>query len=136
MAGAQRPVWKSVALWMLVALLGLVSIAGLLSVGLFIWPFFVAGVVLMAIRPGWARGVATLLFALAASSLIVVWFNRRGPGRVCTVDPQYGLGCADYLNPWLFAGVAAAAAAVAVVLFVRAAKGGSVSVSGAGPGPS
>jgi len=56
MAGATRPVWKSVALWVLVGLVGLVSIAGVLSIGLFIWPFFVAGVVLMAARPGWVRG--------------------------------------------------------------------------------
>jgi hypothetical protein len=133
LAGPARPRWKSVALWVLVGLTGVVSIAGVLSIGLFIWPFFVAGVVLMASQAGRVRSVATLLLALAASSLIVVWFNRRGPGRVCTLDPRDGLGCADYLNPWVFAGVAGAALAVGVALFVRAGKGGgSVSVSGAG----
>jgi len=52
------------------------------------------------------------------------------------MDPRDGYGCADYLNPWVFVGMAGAAVAFAVVLFVRAGKSGSVSASEARPGPS
>lgn len=111
-------------LWALVGAALLVSLAGVLSFGLFTYPLAVAGVVVVAVRPGWMRGLATMVSAAAVGLLLVAWLNREGPGRVCHSYPVDGVACSDPLNPWPFVAVAALALVVAVVLFVRAAKGG------------
>ena len=113
---------KTVAAWVAVGAAILVSYAGMLSIGLLTMPVALAGVILLAARPDWVRGWAITLCAIASGPLLVAWFNRDGPGRVCRNFPPDGLACSDQLNPWPWLAGTVLSLGVAAVLFVHAGR--------------
>jgi hypothetical protein len=113
----------TVALWAFVGLALLLSFAGMLSFGLFTMPIAMAGAILLLARPGRMRGWAILAGAAAPAPLLLAWFNRNAPGRICrTFPPDPAVFCGDQLNPWPWLDGAALSLAVAAVLFISASR--------------
>jgi hypothetical protein len=109
--------------WALVAIGLIAALASLLSFGLFLFPLVVAAVVVLATRPGRARGAAIALIGAGVGPLLLAWLNRDGPGRVCRDFPPDGIACAQELNPWPYAAAGAGCLGVALILFRSARTG-------------
>ncbi len=109
-------------MWIVVGASFVLSLAGMLSFGLFTMPLPVARVILLLVRPGWVRGWAVGLCALANGPLLIAWFNRDGPGRVCRNFPPDGLACSNQLNPWPWLAGAVISLVAAAALFIRGGR--------------
>ena len=109
-------------LWIVFGASFVLRLAGMLSFGLFTMPLAVAGAIIVLVRPSRVRGLAVGLCALANGPLLIAWFNRDGPGRVCRNFPPDGLACSDQLNPWPWLAGAVICLALAVPPFVLAAR--------------
>jgi hypothetical protein len=96
------------------------ALAALLSIGLFIAPVVALAALLLARRSGSAVGLPGLLAGPAVPLLLIAWFNRGGPGTVCTGFSGGGSGqeCTDEWNPVLFLVPAAVLLLTSVLLFL------------------
>lgn len=88
-------------MWITVGVLSGFGLIGILSIGL---PLLVAavGLAVYGVSSGRAgRGAALSLVGVAAAPFFIAWFNRAGPGEVCSVDGSTQK-CEEMVNPLPF----------------------------------
>ena len=115
--------------WAVVGAAAGLGIVGLLTIG----GIFLAVAVVMAIAGARSprfhnRSAWMVLVGAAAAPLLLAWFNRDGPGRVCDVDGSVTT-CADEWSPWPFLVAAIVLVATGTAL-ARASRGPGVAVRG------
>jgi hypothetical protein len=100
--------------WLVVGSLLGVGVAGILTIGIFVLPLagimIISGVLIPRLSN---ESQLAAIAGLAMPALYVAWFNRGGPGMVCT---DSGDTCTDQYSPWPFVAVAVALLVVAVVI--------------------
>ena len=94
-----------------------VGLLGALTIGIFVLPFAVALVVLLAIRH--PEGLIGAISGLGLPLLYVAYLNRDGPGTICTRSAG-GTSCTDEWAPlpWLLAGLILVALGIVVFAMV------------------
>ena len=108
------------AVWLAIGVALAFSVVDGLAFGLFVFPFAVAGVVLLIVRHHFDRSTWGLLCGIGLLSLYVAWVQRRGPGTV-SWHTATASGADTYMDPrpWLVVGLLLVVAGVVAFLWHR-----------------
>ena len=114
--------WGWFLAWFGAGALVALAFLGALTIGIFVMPIAGALIVLLATRRNAFNGVAGLISGLGLPILLVAYFNREGPGNICTVTAT-STSCTEEWSPWPWLLIGVAVVIVGVVVFVRSARG-------------
>jgi len=115
-AGRLRP-WLWFVAWFVVGALFCLGLLAIMTIGVFVLAVAVIAAIVLATRPGSARGLPGLLSGLALPVLYVAYLNRSGPGTVCHAISG-GTECTDEWSPWPWLVIGLVLLAAGVVLMV------------------
>lgn len=106
------------AVWLAAGVALAFSVVALDSLGLLVFPFAAAAVVLLIVRHHFDRSAWGLLCGIGLLSLYVAYVQRRGPGTVSWHTATAG-GTDTYMDPrpWLVAGLLLIVVGVGVFLW-------------------
>ena len=106
------------AVWLVVGVALAFSAVAVLSLGVFVFPFAVAAVVLLIVRHHFDRSAWGLLCGIGLLSLYVAWVQRQGPGTV-SWHTATASGTDTWMDPrpWLVAGLLLIVAGVVAFLW-------------------
>jgi hypothetical protein len=113
------PSWASFIAWFVVGVALLISVVSLKTIGIFVFPFAIAGLLAVRRWGGNRKSSVGLIFGVGLPVLSFAYLNRGGPGMVCGPYKNGGQQCGLEYNPWPFLVVGALLVVISVVLFIR-----------------
>lgn len=114
--------------WLLVGAAFAMVFLGAFTIGIFFIPVVVVGTVWLVRRPRSKRGLPGLFAGLGLPLFFVAYFNRGGPGTVCSQSQNaYGIvhSCTQELSPWPWLIGGAFLIVVGVVAFMFTSRSNS-----------
>jgi hypothetical protein len=115
-AALAPPRWGWFCAWAAVGALLPVSILGALTIGIFVLPLFVVGVLLLARSTQGRRSAVGVVAGFGMPFLLLAYFNRSGPGNVCTTTAT-SQECTQEWTPWPFLAIGLLIVAGSIALF-------------------
>jgi len=134
---ARRPAahWGWFAAWFVAGSAFALGILGALTIGIFILPVAAVATFVLVTRRTSTAGITGLISGLGAPLLLVAYFNRNGPGDICTTTVTSS-SCMQESSPWPWLAVAVVLIALGTAVFLATAKPTShPSEPGGGWGP-
>lgn len=116
---ADKPSWASFFAWSIVGAALSFSVLGAMTIGLFVFPFAIAGLVALLKWGGNRKNSVGLISGVGLPLLYIAYINRSGPGMICNTFGNGGQRCDEEMSPWPWLIIGTVLVVAGVMLFVR-----------------
>lgn len=122
-----KPTWWSFYAWPLIGAGLTFSVVGAMTIGLFVFPFVLAGFFAMLKWGGNRKSSVGLISGAGLPILFIAYINRDGPGDICTPYDHGGQQCSQEYSPWPFLIIGLALVLLGMLIFFRMRSGSAIS---------